>query len=338
MHGILYDMQESSGKAVKIEITHRTIIFAFLLFIGLRFFTLVSDIILTIFVALLIMAILNPIVTKLARHKIPRPLSVLVVYVLVLAIVVISFWALIPPLITQTTTFINHFPDYIANLGIPYLYSEQVIEQIISQLGAIPAKAAQITISVFSNLLELITLLVFAFYLLMMRERLDVHLAPFFNDGLKKEIGRIIDILENRLGGWARGQLLLMLAVGATNYIGFTILGIPFALPLAIFAGLLELVPYIGPFIAAGPAVFIGFGISPFLGFATAALAFLIQQLENYVFVPKIMQKSAGVNPIVTLIALAVGFNIAGITGLLISVPCAITLEVLAREWYFSKK
>jgi predicted PurR-regulated permease PerM len=218
------------------------------------------------------------------------------------------------------------------------VYSEQIVTQIINQLAVIPAKAAQITISIFSNVLEIITILVFAFYLLMMREKLDDYLAPFFNDGKKKAIARIIDILEHRLGGWARGQLLLMFAVGLSTYVGLLILDIPFALPLAIFAGFLELVPYIGPFIAAVPAVIIGFGISPFLGFAAASLAFLIQQLENYVFVPKIMQRSAGVNPIITLIALAVGFQLAGITGLLISVPCAITLEVLARELYFSKK
>jgi predicted PurR-regulated permease PerM len=322
----------------KIEITTKTILVAFLLYIGFNLLTKITDIVLIVFVGLLIMAILNPMVTKLARYRFPRPLSVLLVYILVISTLSMSFGLLIPPLVSQTTTFITHFPEYVANVGVPYVYSEQIVTQIINQLAVIPAKAAQITISIFSNVLEIITILVFAFYLLMMREKLDDYLAPFFNDGKKKAIARIIDILEHRLGGWARGQLLLMFAVGLSTYVGLLILDIPFALPLAIFAGFLELVPYIGPFIAAVPAVIIGFGISPFLGFAAASLAFLIQQLENYVFVPKIMQRSAGVNPIITLIALAVGFQLAGITGLLISVPCAITLEVLARELYFSKK
>ncbi len=330
--------QSDSDRAVKIEITQRTIITVVLLLLALKFLSMVSHIILTFFVSILIMAILNPMVTKLAKRKIPRPLSVLVVYLVVISLLIVSFAALIPPLALQTSTFITHFPDYVANLGVPYLYSEQITQQIISQLGTVPAKAAELTLSIFSNLLELITVLVFAFYLLMMREHLDDHLAPIFSETRKQQIDRIIDILEFRLGGWARGQILLMISVGVSNYIGLVVLGIPFALPLAIFAGFLELVPYIGPFIAAIPAVIIGFSISPFLGFAAAALAFLIQQLENYVFVPKIMQRSAGVNPIVTLIALAVGFNLAGITGLLISVPCAITLEVLARELYFSRK
>src|SRR5258706_45542 len=281
-------MDLSNDKSVKIEISQRTILFVIALLISLKFLTMVTDIILTFFVALLIMAILNPMVTKLAKRKIPRPLSVIVVYLVILAALIVSFSALIPPLISQTTTFINHFPEFIVNLGIPPLYSEQFMQQSLSQLGTIPAKAAQITFSVFSNLLELITILVFAFYLLMMREHLDDHLAPFFNDGKKQQIDHIIDILENRLGGWARGQFLLMFAVGLVTYVVLLILGIPFALRLAIFAGFLELIPYVGPFIAAIPAIVIGFSISPYLGFAAAALAFLIQELENYILVPKI--------------------------------------------------
>jgi predicted PurR-regulated permease PerM len=104
-----------------------------------------------------------------------------------------------------------------------------------------------------------------------------------------------------------------------------------------MLAGLLEIVPYIGPIIAAIPAVIIGFGISPVIGLATAALALLIQQLENYVLVPKVMEKSVGVSPIVTLLSLAVGFKVAGIVGALISVPVVITLQVLSKEYILSK-
>jgi predicted PurR-regulated permease PerM len=330
-------MDLSHDKSVKIEISQRTIIFVLGLLVAFKFLTMISDILLTFFVSLLIMAILNPLVTNLAKYKIPRPLSVIVVYILVFFAVVVSFAALIPPLVTQTSTFVTHVPTYIYDLGVPTQYTDQILPEIIAQLGAIPAQLAQFTLSLLSNVLEVIAVLVFAFYLLMMREHLDDHLAPFFSDIKKNQIDKIIDLLEFRLGGWARGQILLMVAIACVTYIGLLLLGIPYALPLAIFAGFLELIPYVGPFIAAIPAIFIGFSISPFLGFAAAALAFLIQELENYILVPKIMQKSAGVNPLVTLIALGVGFNLAGIVGLLISVPCAITLEVLARELYFKK-
>ena len=124
-----------------------------------------------------------------------------------------------------------------------------------------------------------------------------------------------------------------MVVIGITNYVGLRLLGIPFSLPLSILAGVLEIVPYVGPILAAIPAVLIGFGISPVIGWAVAAMAFLIQQLENYVLVPKIMQKSTGVNPIITLLVLAIGFRLAGLVGLLISIPVFITIQVAARNY-----
>ena len=167
----------------------------------------------------------------------------------------------------------------------------------------------------------------------MVREKLDDHLGFFFGEEKKHKAGKLIDLLETRLGGWARGELILMALVGVSTYVGLALLGIPFALPLALLAGLFEIIPYLGPIIAAVPAVLIGLSISPLMALATAALAFLIQQLENYIFVPKVMEKSVGVSPIITLIALAIGLRLAGIIGVVISVPVVITLQVLGRQY-----
>ena len=155
----------------------------------------------------------------------------------------------------------------------------------------------------------------------------------FFGDEKKKLLGDVVDEIEKRLGGWARGEFALMFVVGLATYIGLSLLGIPFALPLAVLSGLLEIIPLLGPIISAIPGVIIGFGISPLTGIGVAAMAFLIQQLENYILVPKIMQNSVGVSPIVTLIALAVGARLAGITGMIISVPMVITLQVIAKNY-----
>jgi predicted PurR-regulated permease PerM len=182
-----------------------------------------------------------------------------------------------------------------------------------------------------------VTILVLAFYLLSEREKLDDWIENLF--GMKKgsDIENVISDMEQKMGGWARGQFLLMLIIGISNYIGFRLLGIPFALPLAILAGLFEIVPYLGPILASVPAILIGFGISPFTGAAAISLAFLIQQLENYLLVPKIMEKSTGVSPIVTLLALAIGFKMAGVPGLLISVPVYILIQITLKHYFSSK-
>jgi predicted PurR-regulated permease PerM len=110
-------------------------------------------------------------------------------------------------------------------------------------------------------------------------------------------------------------------------------MGIPYALPLAILAGVLEIIPLLGPIISAVPIALIGFGISPVIGFAVIALSFSVQQIENYLLVPKIMEKSVGVSPIITLLALAIGARFAGVVGAIISIPTVIMLQVLAKEY-----
>lgn len=325
-------------KPKTIEISHRTIIFTVVFLILVWFLYQIRDLILEVFVALLIMTILNPLVSKLSKYKIPRAVSVLLSYILLFGLIGVVIAGVVPPLIDQTTNFVNGLPAYFESLGISSYFGEQLVNNLISQIGTLPAQVAKITISFFSNLFGVLIVLIFAFYLLLAREKLDNQLAYLFGDKKKKKIGKVIDILEKKLGGWARGQLTLMFLVGISSYVGLKLLGIPFALPLAMLAGLLEVVPYIGPVIAAIPAVIIGFGISPVMGTATLALVFLIQQVENYVFVPKVMEKSVGVSPIITLLALAIGFRVAGIVGVIISVPVVITIQVLSKEYLFSSK
>ncbi len=322
----------------KVEISHRTIVFTVLFLISLWFLYFTRDIILEFFVALLIMAILNPLVTKLGRLRIPRALSILVTYLAILGILGFAVAGVLPPLIEQTTGFANSLPSYLINLGLGRYMSDQVTSQLLSQVGSLPEQVVRISVSAFSNVLSALFVLVFAFYLLMARDRLDEHLSFFFGEEKKREVKRIIDALEDKLGGWARGELTLMFLVGAANYVGLTLLGIPFAISLSILAGLLEIVPYIGPIVSTVVVTIIGLSISPIMGLAVLAMAFLIQQVENYVFVPKIMEKSVGVNPIIVILALTIGFRLFGFVGVLISVPAVITLQVLTKEYLFSEK
>ncbi|KKQ52248.1 hypothetical protein A2865_02250 [Candidatus Woesebacteria bacterium RIFCSPHIGHO2_01_FULL_39_17] len=317
----------------KIEISHKTIIFTvlFLAFLWLLYY--IRDIILQLYLALLITAILNPFVVKFSRYKIPRTVSIIVAYVILLSGIGFSVAAIVPPLVEQTSSFINNLPRFLENVGFSVVISDRIIQQLITQLGSLPAQIAKLTLSLFSNVLGVVAVLVFAFYLLSEREKLEEQLANFIGESKKDRFVKVMNTLEVRLGSWAIGQITLMFVVGLTTYIGLRLLGLPFALPLAILAGILEIVPYIGPILAAVPAVLIGFGISPILGFATAALAFLVQQMENYIFVPQIMRKSTGVNPVITLLALALGFRLAGFIGILIAVPVYLTIQVFAKEY-----
>src|SRR3989344_1357028 len=319
----------------KIEISYRTIIFTVLFIIFIGFLYYVKDIILQLFVALLIMTILNPTVTKLQRYKIPRALSVSIVYLILLALLVFSIATLIPALVDQTTKFAGAIPRLLEELDIQIFVIDQVTREVTSQIGNLPSQILRLSISVVTNIISLLTVFIFALYFLLARNKLDQHLSSLVTREQAKRVDVVLARLEKELGGWARGQLILMLLVGFATYIGLLILGIPYALPLALLAAVFEIVPNLGPFLSAIPAVVVGLGISPFTGLAVAALGFLIQQIENYVFVPKVMERSANVSPVVTLLALVIGFRIAGVVGAVLSVPVVITSRVLLSEFLF---
>jgi len=321
----------------KIEISHRTIIFIALFGLFLWFLFLIRSVLLILFIALILMSALNPSVRWLEKYKIPRWLAILIIYIIALAIFVFGISGIIPPLVEQTTNLINSIPEFFHQFKVLGI-DEKVIASQFSQFASIPSNLIRFLINVFSNILTILAIGLITFYLLLERKNLDRYLTVLFGEDKEKEIEAIIDKIELRLGGWVRGQLFLMTFVGLLNYIGFRLIGISFALPLAILAFLLEIVPNLGPTLAAFPAILIALTISPVKALAIAGWAFLVQQIENTILVPRIMKKIAGVNPLITIISLAIGFKLAGVGGAILAVPTFIVIAVIASEVSDSKR
>lgn len=316
----------------KVEISHKTIIFTFFFLLFVWFLYFIRDIVFQVFAALLLVSILNPVITKLTNLKVPKGITIILAYILIFGFLGLAIGSVIPPLVEETTNLANNLPSFFQNSEISKYINEDVIKQITSQLGSLPGYLVKSVFSFFNNILSILTVAIFSFYLLLVRDKLDSNIEFLFGKEKSKSISSLINTLEVRLGGWARGQLFLMLTIGVLSYIGLLVLGIPYALPLAILAGIFEIVPYIGPIIAAVPAIILAFSISPFLGFAVIGLTILIQQIENYLLVPKIMEKSTGVSPVIILISLAVGYRLAGVSGMIISIPVVIIIQTLIQE------
>lgn len=332
-------MKNNLGQGVKkVEISYKTIVFT-AVFVGLLWFVYyIREIVMQVFASLLLMTILNPIVKKLSLYKIPKAVSILFTYFIIFSIFIFAIGILLPPLVEQTTNLAVNLPSYIQNSSVSKYINGELAGQLISQLGTVPSQIIKTGFSFFTNVLNILTVLIFTFYLLLVRDKFDENLESLVGKNKSAAIEKFVNSLEVKLGGWARGQLLLMLMVGCASYLGFIILGIPFALPLALLSGVFEIIPYLGPVIASIPAIVLGFSISPYLGMASIGLAFLIQQLENYIFVPKVMEKSTGFSPIVTLIALAVGSKLAGVTGMVVSIPVVIIIYTIIQYIAFSKQ
>ena len=167
-------------------------------------------------------------------------------------------------MVDQTVAFFNSLPQILKEARVTDTIN---LDTIVPELTSLPGSVIKIVVGAFSNLLAVFTVLVLTFYCILERENLNSYLKVLFEDQRKEEtVYRIVQKIEKTIGSWVRGQLLLMFVVGFISYIGFRILGLPFAVALAVLAGLLELIPNIGPTIAAIPAILVGLSISPYFG------------------------------------------------------------------------
>ncbi|MBU1085112.1 MAG: AI-2E family transporter [Candidatus Beckwithbacteria bacterium] len=318
-------------KPVKVEISHKTIVFTVFFLIFLLFLYQIRYTILFLFIAIIFMSALSPMVDRLEKFKIPRGLSTAIFFILMWTIISFGVASLVPPLVEQSTKFISRLPQDVSQIT----QGKLDISMFQSHFATLPNQIVKIVVSTFNNVIQIFTLMVVVFYLIIERKNLKKYLTFLFGHGDKeKHAEQFINKLELKLGGWVRGQLTLMIIVGLMSYIGLTFLGVEFAVPLAFIAGLFEIIPNIGPTLSMIPAILVAFGTSPVLGLAVFALYFVIQQLENNIIVPKIFSKAVGVSPLIVIISLMIGFRIAGAIGAILSLPTVLFMEIIINDLY----
>lgn len=315
----------------KIEISAKTIIFAVVLLILLQVVWIVRELLFSFVIAFIVMSALNPAVTWLQRLKIPRAISALVLFGGLITGVVYLFVWLIPPVAKETTILLKNLPDYLKglDLGNDVKLSDNLVSQYVS---GITNGAFDILKHTFSNVIFLISTIFFSFYFLIEENVIKNILMRFFDRQNASAIGDIFDRAELRMRSWLWGQLILMIAIGLVTYLGLTVLGVRYALPLAVLAGLLEVVPIMGPILSAVPAFLVTASINLFSGLSVLILYFIIQQIENQVLVPIVMKRAVGLNPILTLAALIIGGKLGGILGVLLAIPITLCIETVFTE------
>ncbi|MEI6690479.1 MAG: AI-2E family transporter [bacterium] len=314
-----------------INITNSTIFRIASFILGLWFLFQIRSIIVTLFVAFIFMTAIRPLVHRAAKIKIPSIVIVLALFIIFIGIASILVASLIPAVMIETKSLIQNLPNYMLVLeskwGLP------INQDLISgQLTGIPSNILSIAAGAFGNILTVLAVFFMTYYLLIERPHLHKYLSRFFGKNDAEHKAEIfVQEVENRVGGWVRGELILMLIIGVMTYIGLLLLGIPYALPLAILAGLLEAVPNIGPTISAIPAILFGLTISPLTGLGALAMSILIQQLENNLIVPKVMEAATGVAPLATFIVLMIGFTLGGITGAVLAMPVYLVVSTAIK-------
>lgn len=300
-----------------------------------------SDFVIMLFVSYILMASIMPLVKRFEAFGLPRWSATLSVYLLTLLMVGLFLSLTFGPLIHETQTFFSEVPVFvqesIASLNIegspfqPYVYD--AITTIAQQLSSVPLDIVRFGTNIFGGVLNVILMLILTFYLVLEHEKLHKFMAKFLPVEETKDVEHLFANVDNRLGAWFRGQLLLMVIIGVVTYVALMLLGLPYALPLAIIAGLLEIVPIIGPIISSIPALLVAISISPLMAIVVAVLFLLIQQLEGTIIVPRVMKSAVGLDPLVVIIALTVGGRVGGPVGALLSIPALVVGMIIYHAW-----
>ncbi len=312
----------------RIDISHKTIFFIAGFIAALWAIYMIIEVIVLLFIAIILMSGLSPIVNYLERFKFPKPLSIGLSYIIIVGTIGFLLFLALNPVISQTQSLLQVLPASISQLMPPGVADPAILQ---NELGNLSSNLVSYLLTIFNNVLAIISVLVLTFYLLLERDKLDAFIAQFFI-GQELRVQRLTERIQDKLGAWLRGQITLSFIIGTIVYIVLLVLGVPFALPLAILAGLLEVVPTIGPIISAIPAVLAGFLVSPFIALLVGISFFVIQQLENSLIVPQVMRRAVGLNPLVVILAVAIGGKFLGIAGALLAVPIVVVAEIITQD------
>ncbi len=302
----------------KIEINVRSLVVAAAVIGAAYVLWTIRGVLFLVLIAYLISTAMAPLVVFFHARRLPRTLSIIVSYLIFVVLLIGTGVLVIPALVSESAKFYSIFPDYFTQAT----KSMQIDTSVINQnLQALAAEILKNVISLVSNVIEFLTVIILAVYISFERKNFKDHLAHLFGETKGERIEKVLSKIELRLGRWARGQFILCFTIGVATYAGLVLLRFPYAVPLAVMGGVLEIIPNIGPILSAVPAVIIGLSTSTFMGLTAAALYFLIHQSENYLLVPHVMGQAVGLSPLAVIIVLLIGGSLMGGIGVVLAIP-----------------
>lgn len=333
-----------------VAIKTSTIVKIVVVLLVLWFAWLIRGVVALLFIALFLAALMHPAAAWGAKKRIPKGLTVLFIYLILFALLGASFALIVPTLLKQVGNLSEVFSSLIVTVSTGVQSVRALTEQYgflhnlnasfaaLQQQASLAAGGLFDTLSgIFGGLAGLVVVLVMAFYMVV-EEKGAVRLFQNLVPGKFQDVSaKIISQVEVKIGQWLSGQLMLSLTIGVLYYIGLLILGVESALTLAVFAGFLEFIPYLGPILGGIPVVVVALSDSPIKALLALGLVILIQQLENQIIAPKLMQKAVGLNPLVSIVAVLTGAKLFGLVGVLLAVPVATALSVILNEMYLSR-
>lgn len=292
---------------------------------------------------------ISPLVRMIERQKVfrigqrvPRWFAILLIYAAIIGALVGVSMAVFPPLFDQAEQLWRNLPkwfeqaqDFLLRIGI--LRERVTLSEAVQQAPASEATNLAGTVfgyvrNVVGGLFGFITILLLTFYMLVESRELFSFFVRLFPVHERRRVALISNTVTQKVSAWLGGQLLLSFVIGVTSAVGLWAMGVPYFYVLALISAIGEMIPMVGPILAAVPALLVAATVSPGLALGVAVFFIVQQQVENSILVPKIMGRQVGLNAVAVILALGVGSQLLGVIGAILSVPTAAIVQVLFDE------
>lgn len=316
--------------------------------VGWMLITRALPALLIFFVAVIIGEAARPLVLRMERRHVPRPLGVVIVLLVAIAVLGVLIWIMLTPLVGEAAALSANAPTYtrrlqgwFANVSAALHANQQIgsfLDSIAGQFVSSLQGFAPSLISVpftlisgaFGALLSVVITLTITVFWLSSSTKLKIFLLSLVPQRLQPNAEEIFADMARSLGGYVRGVLIAMLLIGVLTGLGLGILDVPYALLLGVLAGLTEAIPYVGPWLSGSVAVIVALvTVDPVKALEVIVLFLLIQQLEGNLVQPLVMSRSVHLDPLLVLVAILIGSELLGLMGAILAVPFAALLQSL---------
>jgi predicted PurR-regulated permease PerM len=347
---LVFAHMEGQPKQVQVGIKASSVITVLLILAGAYVLWILRDLALLVLTAIVIASAIEPGVSWIARRHVPRFLAVLLMYVLVLGSAFALIYFFFPPILADAATFLTAIPQYLNTLNLPDSFSgitsassalasshqsQSILTTLAAFQGAFSSTSGgvvQLFATFFGGIFSLVLVIVLSFYFALQETGVEDFLRLVSPAHYEDYAADLWKRAQRKIGLWMQGQILLSVIIGVLVYLGMLIMGIQYALLLAVFTALAEIIPIFGSLMAGAAASVVAYsqgGLS--LALIVAGLYIVVNQFETNLIYPLVVKKVVGLPPLLVIIALIAGGEIAGFLGVLLSVPvAAVCLEFLS--------
>lgn len=314
----------------------------------IHFYVFMKAILAPFVIAMIISYVLNPIVTMLHERRMPRTIAVLLIYTVFCAGLAVILVNVIPMFIEQMQELNQHVPDLtmraqslVTDFNNTSFLPESLREGLNKSLIHMEKKISEALIHFINNIGSVVNAVFIAFiipflafYILKDFDLFERTVITYVPKSHRKNTVRLLKDIDNALGSYIRGQFIVCVIVGILAYIGYIIIDVPYPLLLAGIVAVTNIIPYLGPFFGAAPAILVASTISIKLVILVAIINTACQILESNVISPQVVGRTLHMHPLAIIFALLVGGEIAGVVGMILAVPIFAALKVIVQHMF----